>query len=184
MKTIVFYASPKENSHTKKLLDIALREIEGEVKIVDVYRSNIAPCKDCRFCFQKSGCSIKDDMTEIYAYLADCDAVLIASPMHFGVVSAPLMTLFSRLQPYWSNEFIRKSEQDIPKLKKGLLLMTTGADWMNIELLTEGVTNTAFHHMNAQSVGSVYAKETEEHPIEKNEAAIAKTKFLACALNQ
>ncbi len=183
MKTLILYGSPSTNSHTKKLLDIALDAIHGDTKILDAYRANIAPCQDCKYCFHKNGCSIKDDMIEIYEYIHECDNVIIASPMHFGVVSAPLMTVFSRLQPYWSNEFIRKCAGDIPKKKKGLLLMTTGADWMNMELLTEGVTNTAFHHLNAQSVGSVYAKRTDDIPIHKNRQVIERTRFLAKELS-
>ncbi len=74
----------------------------GTQKNIDAYRANIAPCKDCKYCFHKDGCSIKDDMTEIYSYVKECDNVIIASPMHFEIVSAPLVTLFSRLQTYWS----------------------------------------------------------------------------------
>lgn len=184
MKTLVLFGSPLKDSHTRKLLDIALNEIEGEAKLIDAYNSKIAPCIDCKFCFHKKGCSIKDDMTAIYDYISECDNVIIASPMHFGVVSAPLMTIFSRLQPYWSNEFVRRSEEDIPKQKKGLLLMTTGADWMNIELLAEGVANTAFHHLNAHSVGSVYAKKTDDKPILENKAVIHRAQFLARELNK
>ena len=89
MKTIVFYGSPAKDSHTKHLLDETLSVLEGEVKIVDCYNADIAPCKDCKYCFKKRGCSIKDDMTELYDYIDECDAVIIASPMHFGIVSAP-----------------------------------------------------------------------------------------------
>ena len=59
MKTLVFYGSPHSNSHTKVLLDAMLEELHGEVKIVDCYKANIAPCKDCKYCFHKKGCSIK-----------------------------------------------------------------------------------------------------------------------------
>ena len=103
MKTIVFYGSPAKDSHTKHLLDETLSVLEGEVKIVDCYNADIAPCKDCKYCFKKRGCSIKDDMTELYDYIDECDAVIIASPMHFGIVSAPTYKVFSRLQSYWSN---------------------------------------------------------------------------------
>ena len=99
MKTLVFYGSPLENSHTKVLLNAMLEELKGEIKFVDCYRANIAPCKDCKYCFKRQGCSIKDDMQETYAYIKECDAVIIATPMHFGTVSGPML-----FQSAWASQ--------------------------------------------------------------------------------
>ncbi|MCT4634246.1 MAG: flavodoxin family protein [Firmicutes bacterium] len=184
MKTLVIYGSPQKNSYTKKLLDKTLKNIEGEIKFLDCYNSKIVPCKDCKYCFHQSGCSINDDMTEIYDYIYDCDAVVIATPMHFGIPSAPVVTFFSRLQPYWSNEFIRKNEEDKPKRKKAILLATTGADWPNIELMMDGVSAVAFNHMNADFIGSIYAKDTENKAIDGNEEIENKIEIFTEALNK
>lgn len=184
MKTIVFYGSPAKDSHTKHLLDETLSVLEGEVKIVDCYNADIAPCKDCKYCFKKRGCSIKDDMTELYDYIDECDAVIIASPMHFGIVSAPTYKVFSRLQSYWSNRHIRHVEEEKPKPKYGALLVTTGGNWVNMELLIEGVADFAFDHMEAKCIGSVFAKETDTHPVKENEKAKEKARYLGKRLNE
>ena len=76
MKTIVFYGSPLRQSHTKDLLDETLSVLEGDVKFVDCYNVDVAACIDCKYCFHKKGCSIRDDMDEIYDYLDVCDALL------------------------------------------------------------------------------------------------------------
>ena len=184
MKTIVFYGSPIKDSHTKHLLNEILEVLEGEVKFVDCYNVNIAPCKDCKYCFHKKGCSIQDDMTELYDYIDECDAVIIATPMHFGIVSAPMYKVFTRLQSYWSNRHIRKIDEDKPKDKYGALLVTTGGNWVNMELLIEGVVDFAFDHMETESIGSVFAKETDTHPAKDNEKAKAKARYLASRLNE
>lgn len=184
MKTLVLYGSPKGQGQTKDLLDVMLRELEGEVKFVDCYHADIAPCKDCKYCFKKKGCSIADDMTELYDYIDICDAVIIATPMHFGIVSAPMCTFFSRLQSYWSNRYVRKVEADKPKDKYGVLLVTAGGKWANMELLMNGVTGFAFDHMQAECIGAVYAKQTDHCPAAENEKAKEKARYLAGRLNE
>lgn len=184
MKTLVFYGSPKTDSHTRHLLNAMLNELEGEVEIVDCYHVNIAPCKDCGYCHKKKGCSIKDDMTSLYNSIDACDAVIIATPMHFGIMSAPIYTVFTRLQSYWSNRFIRKEEQDKPKKKYGALLVTAGNRWMNMELLIEGVCRFAFEHMEAECIGTVYAKKTDTLPVLENEEALGSARRLARSLNE
>ena len=184
MKTLVLYGSPKSDSHTKHLLDVMLMELEGEVKVVDCYHANISPCRDCKYCFKKKGCSIKDDMTKLYDYIDICDAVVIATPMHFGIISAPMYTLFTRLQSYWSNRHIRKNDGDKPKDKYGALLVTTGGKWVNMELLMDGVVDFAFDHMEAECIGTVYAKQTDQNPVRENEKAKEKARYLARRLNE
>lgn len=185
MKTLVFYGSPLENSHTRALLDAMLEELDGEIKFVDCYRADIAPCKDCKYCFHKSGCSIKDGMQEIYEYIKVCDAVIIATPMHFGTVSGPMLNVFTRLQSFWSSRHIRKEEdKDKIKPKYGALAVTTGGNWVNMELLMEGTVDFAFDHMEAEQIGSVYAKETDTHPVKDNAKALEKARYLARRLNE
>lgn len=184
MKTLVFYGSPHSNSHTKVLLNAMLEELHGEVKIVDCYKANIAPCKDCKYCFHKKGCSIKDEMQEVYDYIEECDAVIIATPMHFGTVTGPMLNVFTRLQSYWSSRHIRKENKDEIKPKYGALAVTTGGNWVNMNLLMEGTVDFAFDHMETEQIGSVYSKVTDTFPTEQNKKALEKAKYLAQRLNE
>lgn len=184
MKTLVLYGSPMKQSHTKDLLDVLLKELDGEIRIVDCYKADIAPCRDCKYCFKKRGCSMKDDMTGLYDYIDECDAVVIATPMHFGIVSAPMFTLFTRLQTYWSNRNIRHEQSHTPKKKYGALIVTTGGNWVNMELLMQGVTEFAFDHMEAECIGSVFAKETDINPAKTNRHAVEKAACLGRMLRE
>lgn len=183
MKTIIFYGSPMKDGNTMALVNEMTHVLEGEVKVIDCYHKNIAPCKDCKYCFHKTGCSIKDDMQEIYEDIEDSDAVIIATPMHFGSVSAPMFTMFSRLQSYWSSTYIRKENRTEVKPKYGILAVTAGSKWMNMELLVEGIAKFAFGHMNAEQIGTVFAKETDQFPVKENKKVLDKAKYLAQRLN-
>ena len=64
MKTLIFNGSPRVHGDTVSLINRLTKSLEGEYRVVDVYRSNISPCIDCRYCWENSGCVIKDEMQD------------------------------------------------------------------------------------------------------------------------
>ncbi len=125
MKSVVFFGSARENGRTRELLNFFLEQLEGEVDFVDCYRINVSPCRDCRYCMRKKGCSINDDMTALYDKIDECDNIVFAAPMYFHSVPAPMKTVTDRLQPYWASS-IRKDRHTI-KPKKGGMILVGGA---------------------------------------------------------
>lgn len=184
MKTLILNGSPHGESHTSVLINEMKSVLEGEVKVVDTYSANISACKDCKYCFTNKGCSIKDDMQEIYQYIEECDAIVIATPMHFGTLSAPLFTMCTRLQSYWAAKNDVREEKDDIKPKYGVLLVTTGGKWVNMELLIEGAADFVFDYTNAEQIGSAYAYLTDLNPAKDNAKAIQKTRYLGQRLNE
>ncbi len=127
MKTLIFNGSPRKNGDTVSLLKHFTAQLPGEYKIVEAYRANISPCLDCRYCKEKFGCAIQDEMQEVFEYLKDCDNVLIASPVYFSELTGPLLSVGSRLQTYFCSRFFRKEESRLT-LKKGAVLLVGGGD--------------------------------------------------------
>jgi len=71
MKTLILNDSPRINGGTSNLIKkITQKEID-EYKIVDAYRCNISPCLDCRYCWKNSGCSINDEMQDVYNFFVN-----------------------------------------------------------------------------------------------------------------
>lgn len=96
IKTLIINGSPRINGDTASLLDVVKENIEGEYRVVDVYRCAISPCLDCRFCWKNNGCAINDEMQEIYDYIQICDNILIASPIYFSELTGRLLDVGSR----------------------------------------------------------------------------------------
>ena len=111
MKTLIFNGSPRKNGDTESLIKKVTGEIKGEYKIVNAYTANISPCIDCRFCWDNSGCIIRDEMQEVYEYIQECDNIIIASPIYFSELTGKLLDLGSRLQTYFCARFFRKEIQ-------------------------------------------------------------------------
>lgn len=126
-KTLILNGSPRVKGDTVSLIDIITKNLDGEYKIVNAYRCSIAPCIDCRYCYEKEGCAIVDGMQEIYDYIQDCDNVIIASPIYFSELTGKLLDVASRLQTYFCARHFR-NENPVPKSKKGAVLLVGGGD--------------------------------------------------------
>lgn len=100
------------------LINELTKYLSGEVKLVNTYYDNIKPCYDCRFCWTHNGCSINDDMQEIYSLLNEVDNVIIASPVFFSELTGELLSFASRLQMYYAGKYIRNDKEITKKRKK------------------------------------------------------------------
>ena len=127
MKTLILNGSPRENGDTASLIREVIRKLPGDYKIVNAYRCSISPCVDCRCCWEHDGCSIQDEMQEVYEYIRECDNVLIASPVYFSELTGKLLDLGSRLQTYYCAASFRK-EKPVMKDKKGAVILVGGGD--------------------------------------------------------
>ncbi|WP_027623257.1 flavodoxin family protein [Clostridium lundense] len=168
MKTLIFFASPNKKGNTYNLVNKFIEGIGGEVDIVNVYDKKVSPCVDCKYCYTKEQCAIKDDMQEIYAKINDSDVIVIASPMYFSSVTAPMKAIIDRLQIYWSKKYIRKDRENL-KNRKAVVLSTGGVYWINMFQPLEAVLKHAFAAMDAKDMEKVYAVNTDTMPVEKNE---------------
>ena len=125
MKTLILNGSPRKDGDTVFLINKLISRLYGEYKIVDCYAADIAPCIDCRCCREKLSCPIKDEMQDIYAYLSECDHVIIASPVHYAELSSGLLKVASRFQIY-SSALIFRHESLPVKAKRAAVILAQG----------------------------------------------------------
>ena len=104
MKTnhvLVILGSPRKNGNSAILaqqISQGAKSEKAEVETIYLHAKNIAPCKACMRCQKKGskGCSINDDMQEIYAKLIKADAWVIASPVYWFTMSAQTKIFMDR----------------------------------------------------------------------------------------
>ena len=144
MKTLVIIGAARRNGHTRKMVDLFLETLGGEYEIIDAYRvKDIEPCKDCRFCWRKKECVIKDGMQDIYAKLEEADNVVLASPMYFHSVTGKMKALIDRFQVYWAGH-VRNDMPEKP-LRNGAILMVGGAPSFPNQFLGEVCLSNSDH---------------------------------------
>ncbi|MEG0774316.1 flavodoxin family protein [Clostridium sp.] len=182
MKTLIINGSPRKQGDTMTLINEMTKYLEGEVKILHTYYDNINPCVDCRYCSSNSGCSINDGMQEIYEYLKVADNVILASPLYFSELTGELLSFASRLQLFYASKYIRKDDKINMKKKKGVLIISAGGSTKDLEHPTK-TANIIFRSMNVDSIGNVYAENTDRTPAKEDLKALSEVRELALKLN-
>lgn len=181
MKTLIFTGTPRKNGDTMALINEFVNHLEGEYKIIDAYDCIIQPCIDCRYCKEKPGCCINDEMQEIYDYIQGCDNIVIASPLYFSELSGQLLAIMSRLQTYFCARFFRK-EEPIKKDKKGGVFIVGGGDGS-----VENAYKTAcilLHHLNSKEIAPVvYSHNTNNISSREDRKAMESSENLASFFN-
>lgn len=135
MKIIGVLGSPRENSNTDILLAQALKGAKAagvKIEKICLGRLKFSPCIECGGCDKTGVCVLKDDLTPLYKKIEGADAVIIASPIFFGSLSAQTKAFIDRFQSVWVGKYILKNVKQ--KNKEGAFLSVSGsgrADFFN-----------------------------------------------------
>ena len=87
IKIIGITGSPRKNSNTEYLVQIALESAEksgAEVEIINLGQMNIEPCNACEICKLTGECPKDDDINTILSTIEDAQGIIIGSPVYFG----------------------------------------------------------------------------------------------------
>ena len=91
MRVLGISGSPRRGGNTDLLLAEVLRGAESRgalVKTIVLSELNIAPCEHRDDCLVAGNCSIQDDMQQVYRELERADRLVLASPLHFGLLGS------------------------------------------------------------------------------------------------
>lgn len=181
MKTLVLFGSPRKNGQTAKMLEVLLEKISGEVEIIDAYKTEIAPCKDCRLCWKHNKCSIKDNFNEIYEKAIEADNIIVASPIYYFSLPAPLKTIIDRFQIHWAR--LKRNDDSEIKSKKCVMLLVGGANGSETQFLgAELILNCLFKELNGEYIEKVTFKNSDNQLVEDNPEIIEKLYKIAAEL--
>ena len=129
MKVVGINGSPRKKWNTATLIEKALEgaESEGaETELIHLYDLDYKGCKSCFSCKTKNSksygrCAVRDDLTEVFEKIEDADAVILGSPIYFGIVTGEMRSFMERLIfPYFT--YTMTPESLFPKkIKSGFI---------------------------------------------------------------
>jgi multimeric flavodoxin WrbA len=169
-KVLVLLGSPRKKGNSAILAEqIAkgAKTAKAKVETIYLHGKKIAPCKACFACQKKNskGCSIQDDMQELYPKLIEADAWVIASPVYWFTVSAQTKIFMDRcfaLPAYRNDPF---------KGKRIAIAMAYGGD----DPFDSGCVNAlrtfqdAFTYTESDIIGMVYGSAMDAGEIKANQ---------------
>lgn len=181
MKTLIINGSPKKNGDTQALIDAFVSGLSGEYRIVS-RGDGISPCVDCRYCWKHDGCAVKDAMQAVYDYLADCDAVVLASPVWFSSLSGPALDIGSRFQTYFARKFFRHLPSPL-KPKRGVILLVGGQPGTEVGPIANAKTVLGLANIAKDDITVVTSMDTDHIPAALDTAALKAARSAAQALS-
>ena len=181
MKTLIINGSPKKNGDTQALIDAFVSGLSGEYCVIS-NDDNISPCIDCRYCWKHDGCAVKDAMQAVYDYLADCDAVVLASPVWFSSLSGPALDIGSRFQTYFARKFFRHLPSPL-KPKRGVILLVGGQPGTEVGPIANAKTILGLANIAKDDMVVVTSMDTDRIPSIQDTAALAAAKSAAQRLS-
>ncbi|MBO6011429.1 MAG: flavodoxin family protein [Oscillospiraceae bacterium] len=181
MKTLIFNGSPRPDGNTSFLIDELKSVLEGETVVVNAYTAKVAPCIDCRECWDSYGCIIHDGMDDIYGQIFAADAIVIASPVYNCELTPPLMTIFSRLQSFYAAlRFL--GVRLMPKGRFGAVVLTGGGDGSSAK--AESSAKMFLRHMGAPPQALVTSLKTDSLLACEDDGAIEDIRALGRRINE
>jgi len=116
MRILSINGSPNKVGNTAKLLRAITKDHAGvDLDHFDLNDLRIKDCQACYFCKKNQTCAIKDDMQPLYRKIREADALVLGSPVYFGVETAITRAFIDRLYALLS--FGDGPGKYVPKIK-------------------------------------------------------------------
>jgi multimeric flavodoxin WrbA len=178
MKVLGIAASPRRNANTEILLDCALRGARdkgaGTEKVV-LNLLKIKPCQACARCSETAVCYIKDDMRALLKKLKTCNALIIASPVYFGTVTAQLKIMIDRCQPVWIEKHILGKR--FPKKRMGMFISVSNYNNKNFFRNSKEIISILFAVLGIRLSSELYIPCLENRDDARNNLLLSKKAF-------
>jgi len=129
MKVLGINGSPRKGGNTEILLDNALKGAQNngaEVEKIVLNNLEFSPCQECENMSDDRFCIIEDDMQTVYRKAEEADAIILASPIFFGSLSAQTKMMIDRFQCVWRAKYILR-KQVFGKRKIGTFVSVEGS---------------------------------------------------------
>lgn len=105
MNIIAINGSPRKTWNTATLLEHALKgaaSAGAKTELIHLYDLDYKGCTSCFACKLKAGknygkCAMKDGLTPVLERIADADALILGSPIYFGIVTGEMRSFMERL---------------------------------------------------------------------------------------
>jgi len=123
--------SPKTDGLIGLLLDKALdgaKASGAHTEKIILNDLNFRACQECGGCDETGICILDDDIRPIYEKLAKADAIVVASPVYFGNITAQLKAMIDRCHSSWMAKYILKRDLSGNKKRKGIFLCVSGKE--------------------------------------------------------
>lgn len=166
MKLLAVAGSPRRRGNTDLLLAELVKgaqERGAEVETIVLQGLKFSTCLHCDSCLKTGVCKLKDDMQAIYDKMNAADVIVVASPVHFAGVTAPLKAMIDRCQCLWARKYVLKLPPLTPeKKRRGFFISVAGTRFKNMFEPSTAIIKNWFHVINIEYAGDLLVSGIDE----------------------
>jgi multimeric flavodoxin WrbA len=151
MKVLGINGSPRIGGNTDILLDKVLEGAKtkgAETEKIILNKLKFSPCQECEKMADDGLCLVKDDMQAVYEKIKGSDAVVFASPVFFGSLSAQSKMMIDRFQCAWRAKYILKKDTGYKKIP-GIFISVEGSARKDFFENAKSIVKNLFATINA-----------------------------------
>ena len=164
MKVLGINGSPRIGGNTDILFDKVLEGAKSKGAIVEkiiLNKLKFSPCQECDNMPSDDACLVKDDMQDIYRKIKEADALVLASPIFFGSLSAQAKMMIDRFQCVWRAKYILKKETGFKKIK-GIFISVEGSNRADFFKNAKSIVKNLFETINVEYEGELFCSGIDE----------------------
>lgn len=131
MKIVCLLGSPRRHGNSAHLADYFLEQLQERGAEVSRYQLNDLSMRGCQACdackidFER--CVIEDDLADVLDAVSTADALVFASPVYYGDVTAQLKMFIDRSYSYLKPGYISQQHPSrFPERKPLVFILTQG----------------------------------------------------------
>ena len=176
-KVMIVIGSPRKNGNCVILAQRVAKGAEAmgaKVESFYLYDMVIKPCSACDECLESDStdCTINDDMQGLYPKLREADALVIASPIYFGSVTAQTKPFLDRWHAFGGPQ---EKEHTLKGKRIGIILTYGDSDPFNSGAVNAIRTfQDIFAYTGSPIVGMVYGSARKAGEIQTNRDLLEK----------
>lgn len=130
MKIVSLLGSPRSKGNSATLTNHLLKtaeELGAEIESFELNRLTYRGCQACYACKKGSDeCVLNDDLREALEAVQAADAVVLASPVYYGDVTAQLKGFIDRTYSYLVPDYLSNPNPSRLSAKKLVFVLTQG----------------------------------------------------------
>ena len=152
MNVLGINGSPRIGGNTDILLERALegaRDMGARTEKVILNTLEFSPCQECENIRDDGTCMVEDDLQPLYKKIEQSDAIILASPIFFGSLSAQTKMMIDRFQCLWRAKYLLKIDI-LQKKKKGAFISVEGSTKKHFFDNAKSIVENLFATINAE----------------------------------
>ncbi len=164
MNILGISGSPRIGGNTDILLDRALegaRNKGAKTEKVILNTLRLSPCQECENMSDDGFCIFEDDFQLLFKKIENSDAVILASPIFFGSLSAQTKIMIDRFQCFWRAKYLLKINI-AQKDKKGAFISVEGSQRQDFFDNAKSIVKNLFATINAEYSEELFCPGADE----------------------